>query len=90
MQKSFNQTLHIRILSPQQLILDTQAQSVTSKNTQGNFDILPLHANFITVIENVPIVIHTLEGKRLSFAFPFAIIFTANNQVNIYTQIQYK
>ena len=85
-----NPTLHIRILSPQQLILDTQAQSVTSNNTQGDFDILPLHANFITVIENEPIVIHTSEGKRLSFAFPFAIIFASNNQVNIYTQIQYK
>lgn len=85
-----NPTLHIRILSPQQLILDAEAQSVTSKNTQGNFDILPLHANFITVIENEPIVIHTKEGKSLIFAFPFAVIFASNNQVNIYTQIQYK
>lgn len=81
-------SLHVRIVSPQQLMLDTQAVSVSSKNSQGNFDILPLHANFVTVIENSPIVIRVEGQKPLTFKFPKAIIMAQNNKVNIYTYIQ--
>lgn len=82
------QTLHIRILSPQQLILDTQADSISSKNLQGNFDILAQHANFITVVENSPITIRLKGQKPLIFKFPIAIILATENTVNIYTYLQ--
>ena len=83
-----NPTLHVRIISPQQLILDTEATSVSSRNPQGNFDILPQHANFITLTENAPIVVRLPKQKPLIFKFPLAIIMTAENKVNIYTYIQ--
>ncbi|MBI2017781.1 hypothetical protein HYS92_01900 [Candidatus Daviesbacteria bacterium] len=83
-----NQTLHVRIISPQQLILDTNADSVSSKNSQGSFDILSEHANFITVIENQPIIIRIKGQKALTFKFPVAIIYVQQNKVDIYTYIQ--
>lgn len=87
-----NPTLHVRIISPQQLILETEAASVSSKNAQGKFDILPLHANFITMIENNPIIVRPLSPvngqKEITFQFPFSIILTFSNAVNIYTYIQ--
>lgn len=83
-----NPTLHVRIVSPQQLILDTNASSVSSKNLLGNFDILPQHANFITLIENSPIVVRLQGQKPLVFKFPMAIILTRENEVDIYTYIQ--
>lgn len=83
-----NPTLHVRIISPQQLILDTEASSVSSKNSQGSFDILPQHANFITLVENQPIVVRSPNQKPLTFKYPLAIILTAQNQVSIYTYIQ--
>lgn len=89
-----NPTLHVRIISPQQLILDTEAQSVSSKNSQGLFDILSQHANFITVVENEPIVVRLAsrsgqpKQKPLTFKFPLAIILTTENKVNIYTYNQ--
>lgn len=82
-----NPTLHIRIISPQQLILDTQASSVSSKNLQGSFDILPQHANFITLIDNSPIVVRIEHQKSLTYKFPLAIIIAKSNQVDIYTYI---
>ncbi len=81
-------TLRVRILSPQKLLFDMQATSVSSKNQEGNFDILPMHANFITVTENQPITVRVPGQKPLTFKFPIAIIYTLNNQVNIYTYIQ--
>lgn len=82
-------TLHVRIISPQQLVLDTQALSVSSRNSQGKFDILPMHANFITLIEHSPIEIKVDKKKRLTFTFPLAIILSTRDNVNIYTYIQY-
>ena len=83
-----NPTLHVRIISPQQLILDTQAESVSSKNSQGPFDILPQHANFLTVVEKQPIEIRVKGQKTQKFDLPLAIIFATENKVNIYTYIQ--
>ena len=85
--------LRVRIISPQQVILDTKAISVSSKNSQGTFDILPLHANFMTVIENHPIIIRPLiseqqKQEKLTFNFPVAIIYNSLNTVNIYTYLQ--
>lgn len=83
-----NQTIHVRIISPQQLILDTQAQAVSSKNLQGPFDILPKHANFITLIENQPIQVKIKGQKKpLTFKFPIAIIFATTDRVNVYTYV---
>lgn len=81
-------TLHVRIISPQSLILDTQAESVSSKNLQGPFDILSQHANFITVIENSPIVVRIANQKPLTFKFSLSIILVMENKVNIYTYPQ--
>lgn len=82
-------TLHVRIVSPQRIIMDTQALSVSSKNSQGNFDILPQHANFITLVENSPITVRLPENKHFSFGFPLAIISASENRVDIYTYIAY-
>lgn len=87
-----NPTLHVRIISPQSIILDTEALSVSSKNTRGNFDILPQHANFITLVEDNPIIVRPASRsgtpKVLTFKFPISIISTIENQVDIYTYIQ--
>ncbi len=81
-------TLHVRIISPQQLLLDTEAESVSSKNLQGSFDILPQHANFITMVENSPITIKIPNSKPVIFKFPLAIFLVTENKVSIYTYIQ--
>jgi|Napbiome12C3dose_1001474.scaffolds.fasta_scaffold00073_23 F0F1-type ATP synthase epsilon subunit len=81
-------TFHLRIISPQQLLLDTEVESLSSKNLQGPFDILPQHANFITLIENTPIVVRVPGQKPQTFSFPLAIIMATENKVNIYTYIQ--
>ncbi len=79
------QTLHVRIISPQKILYEGDALSVSSKNSAGKFDILAEHVNFITLIENNPIIVHLPEKKVLNFNFPLSIIYTAKNAVNIYT-----
>lgn len=83
-------SLHVRILSPHELLFNGEAFSVSSKNSQGPFDILAEHANFITLIENQPITVHPSHGKPVVFTFPLAIVLTIKNKVDIYTYSQPK
>ena len=80
--------LKIRIVSPREVIFSGEAFSVSSKNSAGLFDILPGHANFISLVENNPIIIRQKDKSVRSFSFPVAIIYNTNNQVNIYTDIE--
>ena len=83
-------TLKVRVLSPRQIIFEDEALSVSSKNSLGIFDILPLHANFITLIENNVIRIQKKDKSVTTIDVPFAILYQINNQVNIYTDLQFK
>ncbi|OGG19336.1 hypothetical protein A3D78_06215 [Candidatus Gottesmanbacteria bacterium RIFCSPHIGHO2_02_FULL_39_14] len=76
--------LTVEISSPEKQIWKGEAKSVSSKNIAGPFDILPLHANFITIIENQPIKIATVD-KIEEFKFTNAIIYASKNRVLIYT-----
>lgn len=82
-----DKTLNVRILSPKEVIFNSKALSVSSKNLAGKFDILPYHAKFISFVEKEPIIVKTIEGKNHTFKFPFAIIYNYNNNVDIYTEI---
>lgn len=82
-----NNLLKVRIISPQQVIFEGEAISVSSINSAGKFDILLHHANFITLIEDSPILIRKADKKLVEFKLPLAIIYTLNNKVTIYTKI---
>lgn len=79
--------LQVSVVSPQEVLYSGEAQSVSSKNSAGNFDILPEHAHFITIIENSPITVRPPEQKEIVFNFPLAIIETIDNQVKIFAQL---
>jgi hypothetical protein len=100
--------LKVKILSPTQTIYDGEAVSVSSVNSMGKFDILPYHANFITLVQKNPVILRVKkkgeEDKlvpmkaieeffgqnivELKYQFDIAIIYTKDNQVKIYTNIQ--
>lgn len=78
--------LKVIINSPNKLIWDGVATSVSSKNSSGPFDILPEHANFITMIQNEPIVVKFLD-KEYVFTYKNAVLSVYNGVVTIYTEI---
>jgi F0F1-type ATP synthase epsilon subunit len=83
-----SRSLHFRIVSPKKVLFEDDAASVSSKNSKGSFDILPGHANFLTIVENAPLQIKTLSQQVLNFDLSFAVIYSVKDQVNIYTDIQ--
>lgn len=80
-------TIHVKIVSPSQTLFEGEAVSLSSKNSQGNFDILAQHANFLTMTVNSPIIIVTPDSKKLTFKIPLAIVYSSENKVSVYTDI---
>ena len=83
-----NQSLKVRIISPRGIIFQGEATALSSINSKGPFDILPQHANIITLIEQSPILIHKTDRTMQTFTFPLAIVYFENNFATIYTDIQ--
>ena len=59
-----------------------KAGAVSSKNRLGDFDILPDHANFITLILQT-LTIHTFE-KKINFQFERGVLEVSENKVSVF------
>lgn len=78
--------LSVRIISPKEEVFKGEAASVSSTNSAGNFDILPEHAKFVTLVEKKPIILRGagLPAGRQEFEYDMAIIHVHANQVDIF------
>ncbi len=76
----------VSINSPNELVWDGVATSVSSKNSAGPFDILPEHANFITMIQGDTIVVRFLDKEHI-FNYKNAVLSVYNGNVTIYTEL---
>lgn len=78
--------LTVSVKGAEKILWEGTADSVSSANSQGPFDILPLHSNFISVIENKPIVIRIAKEKK-EYNFQFSVIYAHSNKVQIFTNL---
>ncbi len=76
-------TLQVKIMTPGQMLYQGPALAVSSKNSQGNFDLLAHHANFIALIENTPITLLKIDKQKEDFHFKEAIIYLTKDVVTI-------
>ena len=81
-----NQPLTVEIKTPEKVIATLSAEWVSSVNSQGPFDILGLHANFITIVEKAPIRIKSGSEVK-EYTFSRSVIYTHKNVVKIYCNI---
>jgi F0F1-type ATP synthase epsilon subunit len=58
--------LHLTILSREQVVFDDDVLSITSVNDTGEFDVLEMHAQFITLIKDRMLV----RGKQGEKEYP--------------------
>ncbi|MFP4539355.1 MAG: F0F1 ATP synthase subunit epsilon [Candidatus Paceibacterota bacterium] len=84
--KSEDEYLNVRIISLGEVLWEGSAKAISAENTTGFFDILPQHANFITILKDSPITVHT-DNKKEEFSFPRSVLYAENNQVKIYAGV---
>lgn len=80
------QSLQVRVSTPTAVLWEGEADSVSGENSQGKFDILPLHANFITLIQDTPVIIRQ-KAQEKQFTFKNAVIHTDSDVVRVYGDV---
>jgi F0F1-type ATP synthase epsilon subunit len=79
--------LTVIINSPEKLVWEGKAEYVSSINSQGPFDILPMHSNFISILENKTIKVKPVGSPAVTYSFPRCVLYTHSNVVKIYAKI---
>lgn len=79
--------LSVAIINPDEKVWEGKAESVSTENSVGPFDVLPQHSNFVTIVRDKPITIRETTGKQQTIAYKTAVLVVKENQVMIYTDI---
>lgn len=74
--------LHLRIVAKNKILFEGEARSVSSHNNIGNFDILPEHASFISLIDSEVSFIDQAGGSQ-QFPINQGLIKVIDNQVTV-------
>lgn len=78
--------LTVTVMTPKQILYQGPALAVSSKNSEGKFDILAFHANFISIIENELITVLTDKKEQIEFKFAQAIIVNSDNKLTVFAE----
>jgi len=81
------QSLHVLIQNPESTLFQGNALAISSVNTNGPFDILPLHANFICMIQD-SVTIYETQKKIRKIPLERGILKVFENNVTIFLGIE--
>lgn len=78
--------LHVIARSPFHVYYEGSAEVLSAENPVGQFDILPGHADFFSVLNPGKVVIST-KGKPVSFTIATGILTVRDNQVFLFADM---
>ena len=85
--RTMTDLLAVAIYTPEGTLWSGDAESVSSVNSEGPFDILPDHANFLTLIARAPISIVAQDGMK-EFSLERAVLYISGNVVSVYASVR--
>lgn len=80
-------TLHLTIMDAEKKKYEGDIYAASSFNEAGPFDILPYHANFISIIKD-KVIVHEVSGENKEFPFQVAVLKALNNNLTIFLGIE--
>lgn len=81
-----DQTIKLKIRDREKLILEEEVKAITSLNQRGVFDVLPEHANFISLIKEY-LIIYKKNGDKEEIKLEGGLLKVANNEIQIFIGI---
>ncbi|MBM3208769.1 hypothetical protein FJZ40_00545 [Candidatus Shapirobacteria bacterium] len=79
-----DKSLSILVRSSEKIFFSGQANALSSRNDKGAFDVLPEHANFISLIKEA-LVIYTGPIRKI-FPLKMGVLKVCNNKVSVFVQ----
>jgi F0F1-type ATP synthase epsilon subunit len=71
------------VLSISEVLFRGEVRAVSSYNVRGAFDILPMHSQFITLIEK-ELILHLDDTQEQRFKVTKGVMHVMNDQVKIF------
>jgi len=84
--KEENQTLSAVVRSRKGRLFEGPALALTSYNDAGEFDILPLHENFISLIKKY-LKIFPLNGEQIDISLNTGVLKAKSGKIDVYIGI---
>ena len=78
--------IKVKVRNRTRVLFDDYVKAVTSKNDTGVFDILPTHANFISLI-STPLILRKLDGQKQEIKFTNGILKVKDNSIHCYIDL---
>lgn len=82
-QNTFPEKIKLIVQSPDETLFEGEAYAVSSINQKGEFDILPGHTNFVSLITDI-LVIHISETESKDYPITTGLLKVADNSVEVY------
>ena len=84
--KNDSKVLNVIARAPFQIYYEGPAKSVSATNKVGDFDVLPGHADFFSVLEPGEVIIET-DGEPVSFSLSDGIIAVRDDEVMLFANM---
>lgn len=84
--KSDNRELKVIARGPFDIYFEGSAKAVSARNTVGQFDILPGHADFFSILDPGTVII-TTNDKPVEFEANNGIITVRDDEVDLFVNI---
>lgn len=78
--------LHVVIRNREKVIFDDMAEALSSVNSEGAFDVLAEHINFISIIREY-ITIHKPDKTKQEYKLRIGLMKVSGNKIEIYVGI---
>lgn len=77
--------MNVEIIIPNKTIVSKEIDSITAPGTEGNFQILPKHIDFVSSLK-AGILTLTIEGAEEYYAINYGILVKRSNEVFVVCQ----
>lgn len=79
--------ISLTIKTREKVIFEGNIKALSSFNQVGPFDVLPAHANFISLIEKA-LILHNIDGTKREIKLDVALMRVIENKVEVYLGIK--
>lgn len=69
------------------IVWQGQVRALSSYNIKGAFDVLPMHANFITLLKN-RLVLHRTDGAKEEIQVDNGVMRAVENKVQVFVGVK--
>ena len=82
-----NSDLTLFVRNRDEVVFEGEVKSITSGNKKGKFDILPKHANFISLV-NETLIARRLGGGEETITVDQGVLRVKENRIEVYLGIK--